>query len=185
MNFHLVKSYFYLVFICSIYGHLQYHFQMEEALENKTLWLFDWMGKRCVQINHCNSAPKFRELLLILQDILHLWGKSKVMRIPDYVVLLPLALITMGLSTNDISSQLLNNTDPLTSITIHHLFTWPPHWSPLVTTLPPRKVISLMGNLYHKLAELCDKRWFGFQIEHLLMARFFRIQCQNQYLCLL
>ena len=34
-------------------------------------------------------------------------------------------------------------------------------------------------------AELCDKRWFGFEIEHLLMARLFRIQYQNQYLCLL
>ena len=34
-------------------------------------------------------------------------------------------------------------------------------------------------------AELCDKRWFGFEIEHLLTARLFRIQYQNQYLCLL
>ena len=31
-------------------------------------------------------------------------------------------------------------------------------------------------------AELCDKRWFGFEIEYLLMARLFRIQYQNQYL---
>ena len=31
-------------------------------------------------------------------------------------------------------------------------------------------------------AELCDKRWFGFEIEYLLIARFFRIQYQNQYL---
>ena len=30
--------------------------------------------------------------------------------------------------------------------------------------------------------ELCDKRWFGFEIEYLLMARLFRIQYQNQYL---
>ena len=33
--------------------------------------------------------------------------------------------------------------------------------------------------------ELRDKRWFGFEIKHLLMARLFRIQYQNQYLCLL
>ena len=32
--------------------------------------------------------------------------------------------------------------------------------------------------------ELCDKRWIGFEIEHLLIARLFRIQYQNQYLCL-
>ena len=31
-------------------------------------------------------------------------------------------------------------------------------------------------------SELCDKRWFGFEIEYLLMARLFRIQYQNQYL---
>ena len=31
-------------------------------------------------------------------------------------------------------------------------------------------------------AELCDKRWFGFEIEYLLMARLLRIQYQNQYL---
>ena len=31
-------------------------------------------------------------------------------------------------------------------------------------------------------AELGDKRWFGFEIEYLLMARLFRIQYQNQYL---
>ena len=30
--------------------------------------------------------------------------------------------------------------------------------------------------------ELCDKGWFGFEIEYLLMARLFRIQYQNQYL---
>ena len=30
--------------------------------------------------------------------------------------------------------------------------------------------------------ELGDKRWFGFEIEYLLIARFFRIQYQNQYL---
>ena len=28
--------------------------------------------------------------------------------------------------------------------------------------------------------ELCDKRWFGFEIEYLPMARFFQIQYQNQ-----
>ena len=32
--------------------------------------------------------------------------------------------------------------------------------------------------------ELCDKRWFGFEIEYLLMARLFQIQYQNQYLFL-
>ena len=31
MNFHLVESDFESVFICSIYGHLQYHFRMEEV----------------------------------------------------------------------------------------------------------------------------------------------------------
>ena len=31
-------------------------------------------------------------------------------------------------------------------------------------------------------AELCDKRWLGFDIEYLLMAIFFLIQYQNQYL---
>ena len=31
MNFHLVKPDFWLIFICSIYGHLHYHFRMEEV----------------------------------------------------------------------------------------------------------------------------------------------------------
>ena len=31
LNFHLVKSDFQLVFICSLYRHLQYHFRMEEV----------------------------------------------------------------------------------------------------------------------------------------------------------
>ena len=39
-----------------------------------------------------------------------------------------------------------------------------------------RRVRGVLG------AELCDKRWFGFEIEYLLMARLFRIQYQNQYL---
>ena len=33
LNFHLVKSDFQLVFICSLYRHLQYHFRMEEVLK--------------------------------------------------------------------------------------------------------------------------------------------------------
>ena len=31
LNSHLLKADFQLVFICSLYGHLQYHFRMEEA----------------------------------------------------------------------------------------------------------------------------------------------------------
>ena len=41
MNFHLVKSHFELVFICSIYGRLQYHFRMEEGLYNSDVNNFE------------------------------------------------------------------------------------------------------------------------------------------------
>ena len=44
----------------------------------------------------------------------------------------------------------------------------------MIEVLPSRK-----GGL---LPELCDKRWFGFEIEYLLTATLFRIQYQNQYL---
>ena len=34
LNFHLVKADFQLLFICCLYGHLQYHFRMEEVFLN-------------------------------------------------------------------------------------------------------------------------------------------------------
>ena len=62
----------------------------------------------------------------------------------------------------------------------------------LLLNITPEHVNSLFDDVYypqkgfsHLRVELCDKRWFGFEIEHLLMARLFRIQYQNQYLCLL
>ena len=47
LNFHLVKSDFQLVFICSLYRHLQYHFRMEEVLDNLSCVVFS--VKVCVK----------------------------------------------------------------------------------------------------------------------------------------
>ena len=55
LNFYLVKSDFQLVFISSIYGHLQYHFRMEEVFGNICK---HW--PLCNFLNHIQKCPIVR-----------------------------------------------------------------------------------------------------------------------------